>query len=131
MAIISRLKGTVVASRLGLGPAGTPTTGGTQKFTATGTVTPGIQSIELNHASSAITATIASLANHQGFLSIKDTSASGTAAHKVTLTSGQFDASGNNTATLNAPGEYLLVYVDSAGKGTIINNTGSVALSTV
>ncbi len=131
MAILSRLKGTVIASRLGLGPSGTQTTGGTQVLTATGAVTKGIQSIELNHATVAVTATIASLTNHQGFLSIKDTSASGTAAHKVTLTAGQFDASGNNTATLNAPGEYLLVYVDSAGKGTIINNTGSVALSTV
>lgn len=131
MAILSRLKGTIVATKLGLGPSGTQTTGGTQKFTATGTVTPGIQAIELNHASTVITATIANLSNHQGFLAIKNTSASGTAAHKVSLTAGAFDASGNNTATLNAPDEFLLVYVDSTGNGTIVNNTGSVALSTV
>lgn len=83
MAIISRLKGTIAATRLALGPTGTPVTGGVQTLTASGNVTSGIQSIELNHASVAVVATIANLANHQGFLSIKDTSASGTAAHKV------------------------------------------------
>lgn len=127
MAILSRKKGVIAVDRLSVG--GDLTSGGVQELTASGAVTPFIQSIELKHGTTPIAATIENLADHPGFLMIKDTSASGTAAHTVTLTSGAFDASGNKVATLNAPGEALLVYVDSAGKGTIIVNNGSVALS--
>tara|TARA_R100001082_G_scaffold110721_1_gene91489 strand:+ start:336 stop:785 length:450 start_codon:yes stop_codon:yes gene_type:complete len=61
---------------------------------------------------------------------ITNVSASGTAAHTVTLASGTFDGT-NNKATLNAPGESLHVWFDSSGEGAIINNVGSVALSSV
>lgn len=99
-----------------------------QELTVTGTVTVGIQSIELNHATVAVAATIADSTNHQGLLVVKDTSASGTAAHTLTLTAGTFDGT-NNVATLNAPNECLIVYIDSAGNGTIVENVGAVALS--
>lgn len=99
-----------------------------QELTATGAVTAGIQSVELNHASVVIAATIADAANHQGLFVVKDTSATGTAAHTLTLTAGTFDGT-NNVATLNALNECLIVYFDSAGNGTIVENVGSVALS--
>ena len=99
-----------------------------QELTVTGAVTAGVQSVELNHASVVVAATIADASNHQGLFMVKDTSASGTAAHTLTLTSGTFDGT-NNVATLNAPNEALLVYFDSAGNGTIVENVGSVALA--
>ena len=101
-----------------------------QELTATGTVTPGIQSLELNHATVAVVSTAASALNHPGLFIVKDTSASGTAAHTLTLTVGTFDGT-NNKATLNAPKEALAVYFDSAGAGTILENVGSVALAAV
>ncbi len=99
-----------------------------QELTATGTVTSGVQSVELNHATVVVAATLANAANHQGLFIVKDTSASGTAAHTLTLTAGTFDGT-NNVATLNAPNEALVVYFDSAGAGTIVENVGAVALS--
>ncbi len=102
--------------------------GRVQELTATGAVTAGKQSVELNHASVVVAATIADASNHQGLFIVKNTSASGTAAHTLTLTSGTFDGT-NNVATLNAPNEALVVYFDSAGNGTIIENVGSVGLS--
>jgi len=102
--------------------------GRVQELTASGAVTAGKQSIELNHATVVIAATIADLADHQGFLMVKDTSASGTAAHTVTASAGTWDGT-NTVLTLNAPNEAILVYIDSAGNGTIIENVGAVALS--
>lgn len=99
-----------------------------QELTATGDVTAGVQSLELNHDSSAIAATIADAGNHQGLFVVKDTSASGTESHTLTLTSGTFNGS-NDVATLNAPNECLVVYFDSAGNGTIVENVDSVSLS--
>lgn len=100
----------------------------TQELTATGAVTAGVQSVELNHASVVIAATIADAAAHQGIFHVKDTSATGTAAHTLTLTSGTFNGT-NNVATFNALNEALVVYFDSAGNGTVLENVGSVALS--
>lgn len=99
-----------------------------QELTESGAVTAGVQSVELNHASVAVEATIADAANHQGLFVVKDTSASGTAEHTLTLTSGTFNGT-NDVATLNASNECLVVYFDSAGNGTIVENVGSVALS--
>jgi hypothetical protein len=104
--------------------------GRVQELTATGAVTAGVQSVELNHATVAVVATIADSTNHQGLLVVKDTSASGTASHTLTLTSGTFDGT-NNKVTLNAPDECIIVYIDSAGNGTIVENVGSVSLSAV
>lgn len=99
-----------------------------QELTASGAVTAGVQSVELNHNSTIIAATIADATDHQGLFIVKDTSASGTAAHTLTLTSGTFNGT-NAVATLNAPDEALVVYFDSAGNGTIVENVGGVALS--
>ncbi len=99
-----------------------------QELTVTGAVTPGVSSVELNHATVVVAATIADATNHQGLLVIVNTSASGTAAHTLTLTSGTLNGT-NNVATLNAPKEALAVWIDSAGNGTILENVGTVALS--
>lgn len=102
--------------------------GRVQELTASGAVTPGVQSLELNHATVVIAATIADAAAHPGLFVIKDTSASGTAAHTVTLTAGTFNGT-NTIATLNARDEFLAVYFDSTGRGQVVANVGSVALS--
>jgi len=99
-----------------------------QELTATGAVTAGIQSVELNHTATIVAATIADATNHGGLFVVKNTSASGTAAHTLTLTSGTFNGT-NSVATLNAPNEALIIYFDSAGNGTIVENVGAVALA--
>lgn len=99
-----------------------------QELTATAAVTPGVQSVELNHATVVVAATLADLAAHPGFLMVKNTSASGTAAHTVTAAAGTWNGTAT-VITLNAPNEAILVYIDSAGDGTIIENVGAVALS--
>lgn len=99
-----------------------------QELTATAAVRAGVQSVELNHATVVVAATLADLASHPGFLMIKNTSASGTAAHTVTAASGTWNGTAT-VVTLNAPNEAILVFIDSAGGGTIIENVGSVALS--
>lgn len=100
------------------------------ELTATAAVPAGVGALELNHATVVIASTIANSSDHAGLFIVKDTSASGTAAHTLTLTSGTFDGT-NNVATLNAPNEALVVWFDSAGNGTIIENVGAVALSAV
>jgi hypothetical protein len=102
--------------------------GGTQELTVSGAVSPGMQKVELNHATVIVAATIADASLHAGLFVVTDTSASGTAAHTLTLTAGTFNGT-NNVATLNAPAEALAVLFDDAGTGTIIANTGAVALS--
>jgi len=99
-----------------------------QTLTSSGAITAGVQCVQLNHASTPVVTTIANAANHQGLFVVKDISATGTAAHTLTLTAGTFNGI-NNVATLNALNECLVVYFDSAGNGTIIENVGSVALS--
>jgi hypothetical protein len=102
--------------------------GNTQELTASGAVTPGVNAVELNHATVVVAATIADLANHKGLLVIKDTSASGTAAHTVTAAAGTFDGT-NDVVTLNAPKDCIVLWIDSAGNGTIVENVGAVVLS--
>jgi hypothetical protein len=97
------------------------------ELTASGAVDPRVESIELNHISVVIAATL-DVTGKRGLLVIKDTSASGTAAHTVTLTGGTFNGTAT-IATLNARDEALYVYFDSAGRGSVIANIGAVALS--
>lgn len=99
-----------------------------QELTVSGAVTAGVQSVELNHATVVVAATIASAVNHPGLFVVKDTSATGTAAHTLTLTAGTFNGT-NNVATFNARDETLIVYFDSAGRGQVVANVGSVSLS--
>ena len=96
-----------------------------QELTASGAVTAGVQSVELNHASVVIAAT---MTPKPGLFIVKDTSATGTAAHTLTLTTGTFNGTAT-VATLNLLGEALVVYFDSALNGTIVENIGAVALS--
>lgn len=87
----------------------------------------GVNVIQLAHNSTAIEKTIASLVDHQGLMVVKNTSASGTAIHKVTVTTGTWDGT-KKVITLDAPKECLVVWVDSAGNGTVIANVGTVGL---
>jgi hypothetical protein len=102
--------------------------GRVQAMTASGAVTAGKMAVQLAHNSVVIAATIANANAHQGLFIVKNTSASGTAAHTLTLTVGTFNGT-NNVATLNAPNEALIVWFDTAGNGTIIENVGAVGLS--
>ncbi len=97
-----------------------------QELLASGAILPNIDTVELNHISVIIAATYAVIPNT--ILNIKDTSASGTAAHTVTLTGGTFNGT-NTIATFAARDKFLSVQFDSAGRGTILANVGTVALS--
>ena len=99
-----------------------------QELTVTGNVTAGVMGIELNHTGTIVAATIANANNHQGLFIVKDTSATGTIAHTLTLTTGTFNGS-NNVATLNARDECLAIWFDSTGRGTILENIGTVGLA--
>jgi len=101
--------------------------GRVQELTASGAITSGVASVELTHATVAIEATIADLSNHAGFLMIKNTG-TGTEDHTVTAAIGTFDGT-NDILTLDAANEAILLYIDSAGNGTIIENVGGVAPS--
>lgn len=101
-----------------------------QELTASGAVTIDNGTVLLNHATVIIAATLdAPRAGDD--LVIVNASASGTAAHTVTLPAGvTFDGT-NNTATLNAPNEALHLRAISATRWFIVSNIGSVALSSV
>tara|TARA_E500000305_G_scaffold55010_1_gene43881 strand:+ start:11501 stop:11890 length:390 start_codon:yes stop_codon:yes gene_type:complete len=64
------------------------------------------------------------------FVTVIDMSSSGTDAHTVTITDGTWDGT-NNTLTFNAPKEFICFYFNNSGVGTIVENVGSVALSSV
>ena len=103
-----------------------------QEYTATTNIAQKsgeVRCIELNHASVVIAITGMSGVDYAGqIVIVKNTSASGTAAHTVTLAGGTWNGT-NTVVTLNAPAECIAVYFDSAGAGTILENVGSVALS--
>lgn len=97
-----------------------------QRFTASGAAIPGETVIEVDHISVVAAVTLQVVPNTM--LIIKNNSASGTAAHTVTLTGGTFDGT-NTVATLAAPNKALAVYFDSKGGGTILANVGTVTLA--
>lgn len=101
-----------------------------QALTASGAISIGSGLVTLAHNSVVIAATLAAPVAGDELL-IVDASASGTAAHTVTLPSGVTWDGTNNTATLNAPGEALHVIAISATRWFILENIGSVGLSTV
>lgn len=96
------------------------------ELTASAAIPATARHVELNHATVVIAATYTVVPST--IMIIKDTSATGTAAHTVTLTGGTFNGT-NTIATLNARDEFLMVHFDSAGRGQVIVNVGSVALS--
>ena len=92
-------------------------------------ITPGVQSVELDEDTTAIAATIADAAAHQGLFVAKAISEpAGGEDHTITLTSGTWDGS-NTVATFADILDTLVVYFDSNGDGTIVENVGAVALS--
>ena len=98
----------------------------TLELTASAAVPATVRVLELNHASVVIAATYTVVPNT--IFIVKDTSATGTAAHTLTITGGTFNGT-NTVATLNARDEFLIVHFDSAGRGQVIANVGAVALS--
>jgi hypothetical protein len=101
-----------------------------QQFTATAALTSGVRMILLNHATVIIAVSIAAAELVVGQIwVIIDNSASGTAAHTVTLVGGATWDGTNDVATLNAPDELLVVIVESATRLRVLINTGSVAFS--
>lgn len=101
-----------------------------QELTASGAITINSGVVLLNHATVAIASTLNAPAVGDD-LYIINNSASGTAAHTVTLPAGVRFNGTNNTATLNAPNEALHIVAISPTRWFILENIGSVALSTV
>lgn len=101
-----------------------------QELTASGAVTINSGVLLLNHASTIIAATLdAPTVGDE--LYIINNSASGTAAHTVTTAAGVTWDGTNNTATLNAPDEALHVIAISATRWFILENIGTVGLTSV
>lgn len=101
-----------------------------QELTASGPIAQPNGLVLLNHATVVIAATLPA-ARTGDDLVIVDSSASGTAAHTVTCPAGTTFDGTNNTATLNAPGEALHLVAISPTRWFILENIGSVALSSV
>ncbi len=100
-----------------------------QELTATAAIRPSRKGVVgLNHASVVIAATLAAPQTGDEYFII-DTSASGTAAHTVTLPSGVTWDGTNRIATLNLLGEALHVVAISPTRFFILENIGSVAFS--
>lgn len=101
-----------------------------QALTASGAISIKSGLVTLAHATVIIAATLAApVAGDELF--IVNNSASGTVAHTVTLPAGVTWDGTNNTATLDAPNEALHVIALTATRWFILENIGSVALSTV
>jgi hypothetical protein len=100
----------------------------TQELTATDAFTIDSGLLLLNHATVAIEATLDAPAAGDEFLIINN-SASGTAAHTVTVPGGVTWDGSSTVATLDAPGEALHVVAISAARWFILENIGTVGLS--
>lgn len=101
-----------------------------QALTESGAITIGSGLVTLAHATVIIEATLAApVAGDELF--IVNNSASGTTAHTVTVEAGVTLDGTNNTATLDAPGEALHILALSATRWLILENIGSVGLSSV
>lgn len=100
-----------------------------QTITASGAVTAGVQSVELNHTTVAIAATIATAVAHPGLFVVKSITEPGAGQnHTVTITTGTWNGT-NKVATFADINDTIAVYFDSAGNGTVLVNVGSVAFS--
>lgn len=99
-----------------------------QILTASGAITIKSGLVILNHATVVIAATLAAPVAGADLV-IVDGSASGTAAHTVTLTAATYNVTGNTIATLNAPDEAIHIVAQSTSQWRVVSNVGSVALS--
>lgn len=100
----------------------------TQTLTASGAIALRSGTVILSHASVIIAATLRAPRPGDELL-IVNNSASGTAAHTVTLPAGVTWNGTNRVATLDAPNEAILVRALSATRFYIVANNGSVAFS--
>lgn len=96
-------------------------------LTVSGAIASTASFVTLNSTTPAIAATIAAPAAGR-FLVITQID-SGTAGHTVTLTAGTYDGT-NTIATFNALGETLVLFGVTATRFVIVQNIGSVGLST-
>jgi hypothetical protein len=99
----------------------------TQTLTATGVVNAATRVLFLQHNSTIIAATLADPAEGD-LLIVVNTSASGTAAHTVTLPNATWNGT-HKIATLNAPDEMLICIASSATRYRVLVNLGSVGFS--
>jgi len=99
-----------------------------QTLAATGAITITSGLVLLSHTGTVIAATKAAPVAGD-VLYIINTSASGTAAHTVTLPEGVTWNGTNRIATLDAPGEALLAVAVSATRFVVLVNVGTVAFS--
>ena len=100
-----------------------------QTITTSGAVTAGKMSVLLNHTTVAIAATIADASLHFGYFVVKaGLEPGGGQDHTCVITTGTWDGV-NKTATFADINDALVVFFDHAGNGTIISNTGAVAMS--
>lgn len=99
-----------------------------QTLTASGAITINSGLVQLNHASVAIAATLDAPTVGDRLI-IADMSASGTAAHTVTLPSGVTWDGTNRVLTLNAPGEFVHVIATSATRFLVLASGGTPTFS--
>lgn len=98
-----------------------------QTLTSSDAITINSGMVALQHNSTPVAATLDAPAVGDELL-IVDNSASGTAAHTVTLTGATWNGT-NTIATLDAPGEAIHVLAIATNRFLILNNVGSVAFS--
>lgn len=99
-----------------------------QTLVATGEITIKSGLVILSHTGTVIAATLAAPTPGDELI-IVNNSASGTAAHTVTVPAGVTWDGTNDVATLDAPGEALHVIAVSATRWFILENIGTVGLS--
>lgn len=99
-----------------------------QTLVATGAITIKSGLVILSHTGTVIAATLAAPTPGDELI-IVNNSASGTAAHTVTLPAGVTWDGTNGVATLDAPGEALHVIAVSATRWFVLENIGTVAFS--
>jgi hypothetical protein len=100
----------------------------TQTLAASGAITITSGLVMLAHNATPVAATLAA-PTAGAELYIVNTSASGTAAHTVKTATGVTLDGTNNTATLDAPGEALHLIATSSTRWFILENIGTVGLS--
>lgn len=99
-----------------------------QELTASGAITINSGVLLLNHATVAVEATLDAPAVGDELFIINN-SASGTAAHTVTVPGGVTLDGSSTIATLDAPGEALHLVAISAARWFIMENIGTVGLA--
>jgi len=98
-------------------------------YTSTATIDPNDSYVEINSATPATAITLTIAAPAKGRFLVITQQDSGTAGNVVQLSAGTFDGT-NDKATFNAKDETLVLFGISTTRFVIVENIGSVALST-